>query len=222
MKFICLILLLSLGMIQAQESSPSNEWENYFALTLNADKPRQTTKLAHDLFVQEGQITGLAVDLGFGTGRDSLFLLRQGWKVFALDAARLAKEILLHRAEAEGLSNLELEIASFSEMVLPKNIDLINASFSLPFSDLQAFPAIWKNIVENLRIGGRFSGQFFGDEDEWAQEGSGVFLTENQFLELFNDNFEIEHLNIEKGPNMTANGTIKFWHIFHVVAKKVK
>ena len=49
--------------------------------------------------------------------------------------------------------------------------DLVNASFSLPFAPPGAFDALWARIVASLRPGGRFCGQLFGVNDEWAGTG---------------------------------------------------
>lgn len=199
-------------------SLQAGKWDEYFQNTLNASKPEYTLFLAQQYFEKEGKAAGLAVDLGTGTGRDALFLLNHGWSVLAIDAEPLAIEILLSRAEGD----LEVMISPFSEMTLPENIDLINASLSLPFCSPEDFPACWQKIQDHLAIGGRFAGQLFGDKDDWAADPSRTFLTQEQMLQLFKDNFVLEYLQIEEGLLPTAAGPMKRWHIYHVVAKKIK
>jgi hypothetical protein len=42
-----------------------------------------------------------------------------------------------------------------------------------------------------------------------------------ELLQLFKDQFVIEYLQIEDGPIPCADGKLKHWHVYHVVAKKI-
>ncbi len=225
-KFLFVLFLYVQLPLIAQENSTNQAvkglWDDYFQETLNAARPQYTLSLALQYFEKEGKKSGSAADLGTGTGRDALFLLKKEWKVLAIDAESLAIEILSGRANQENLKALDVMVSSYSEMALPDNLDLINASFSLPFCPPEDFAKCWENISDHLAIGGRFSGQFFGDKDGWAPDSSKTFLTQEQMLQLFNDHFEIEYLQIETGLVPTAEGPMKQWHVFHVVAKKIK
>lgn len=222
--FTILFLVLSTfhASLQSAESATNGYWDEYYQNTLNEQKPRYTLSLAQQYFELDHISPGLAVDLGAGTGRDSLFLLKKGWKVLAIDAEALSIEIILNRAQDENLQNLETNISGFADMTLPDHIDLINASFSLPFCPSEDFSECWNNIVEHLAVGGRFAGQLFGDRDEWASGPSGTFHSQEEMLNLFKDHFVIEYLQIEEGLLPTAVGPMKHWHIFHIVAKKIK
>lgn len=203
--------------------SAGGYWDDYYQNTLNATKPHKTLLLAQQYFLIDEKASGLAVDLGTGTGRDALFLLKKGWNVLAIDAEPLSIEILLNRALEEQIDHhLEVKISTFSDMVLPNNIDLINASLSLPFCSPEDFPECWQKIIDHLAIEGRFAGQLFGDKDEWASDPSRTFHTQEQMLQLFKENFVIEYLQVEEGLLPTAAGPMKRWHIYHVVAKKIK
>ncbi len=217
MKKFLILVMLALAVIP--NTSPlSAEWDEYYNGTIGITEPRQTLKVCESLF----ETPGLAVDLGAGTGRDTLYLLRKGWRVIALDYELLALEIITNRAHNEGLCQFEVQLNTFKDMVLPENVDLINASFSLPFCDPQDFPECWKNIIDHLAIGGRFSGQFFGDQDEWVSNSPEMtFLTEEQIKNLFKDNFEIEYIEVQKGLIPTSQSPNKNWHLVHIVAKKV-
>lgn len=198
-------------------------WEDYYQNTIYASQPRKTALLANKYFQLEGGSEGkFVVDLGTGTGRDSLFFLQEGWNVLALDAEQLAIDILLKRVDPAYLSHLEVETVSFAEMVLPADLDLINASYSLPFCNPCDFPECWEKIVRHLAIGGRFAGQFFGDADDWAQNSSLTIFSLDEMLQLFRDCFSIEYLQIETGLIPCANGKMKYWHVFHVIAKKIR
>jgi SAM-dependent methyltransferase len=204
------------------EGKGKANWDEYYQNTINASNPHLTTKLAHQYFALEAEQVRLAVDLGTGTGRDALFLLKNGWRVLAMDAEEQAIRILLNRAADAKLTGLETMVATFAEMVLPDNIDLINANYSLPFCHPQDFSQCWGNIVDHLALGGRFSGNFFGERDAWADNPEYTFLTEAQVRALFKDRFEIEYFQIDEGNLPTAAGTMKHWHVFHVIAKKIR
>jgi tellurite methyltransferase len=73
------------------------------------------------------QEPGLALDLACGTGRNSLFLAENGWKVTAVDNSAVGVEIARKRAEEKGL-NITFILADLekSEFALkPAAYDLI-------------------------------------------------------------------------------------------------
>lgn len=204
------------------EKYEQGSWDEYFEDTLNITKPQYTLALALKYFAQEDKEPGFAVDLGTGTGRDALFLLEKGWNVLAIDAESLAIEILSNRVLDSDRNRLAVNISPFSDMSLPDRIKLINASFSLPFCSPEDFPDIWQNIVDHLEIGGRFAGQFFGERDEGFSDINPLMFSQDQVMQLFQDHFEVEYLQIEEGLIPAADGSLKRWHTFHVVVKKIK
>ncbi|NQD91165.1 class I SAM-dependent methyltransferase, partial [Pseudomonas sp. CrR25] len=92
---------------------------------------------------------GLALDLGCGAGRDSLELLRHGWRVLAVDMAPQALERLHAQVPAEQAAALHTLCARFEEIELPP-AELINSSFALPLCPPEAFPALWQRIERAL------------------------------------------------------------------------
>jgi membrane dipeptidase len=159
---------------------------------------------------------GLAVDLGAGTGRDTAELLRRGWRVIAIDREREAIERLRDLA-GSGSGRLETHVASYTDVRWPV-CDLVNASYSLPLCPPAEFERLWRRIVDSLRPGGRFCGQLYGVNDEWAGTGL-VVLTRAQVEDLLRE-LEIERLDEVDDDGQTAIGTRKHWHLFHVVARK--
>ena len=79
----------------------SKEWTRYYDAT--RDEPRETLLLALEKFDAESS-TGLAVDLGCGTGRDTAELLRRGWSVLAIDSGEEGIARLKRRAGASSSS----------------------------------------------------------------------------------------------------------------------
>jgi len=95
---------------------------------------------------------------------------------------------------------------------------LVNASYALPLAQPEGFDALWTRIVDSLRPDGRFSGQLFGVNDDWAR--SGVVVKSRAEVEAMLAPFEIERLQEFDGEDTTAIGSRKHWHVFHVVARK--
>jgi SAM-dependent methyltransferase len=182
--------------------------------------PRDTLLAALASFDSESsaQEKGFAVDLGCGDGRDTVELLRRGWRVLGIDSQPEAIGRLLNRPDINP-QLLETQIIRFEEVVLPKVVDLVNASFALPFCPPKHFPNLWEKIVLSLRVGGRFCGQLIGDRDSWAIHSSTNHHNREQ-IEALLQPFEIEMLEEEDHPGKTALNEEKHWHIFHIVARK--
>jgi membrane dipeptidase len=161
-------------------------------------------------------VPGFAVDLGAGTGRDTLELLRRGWRVLAIDGETEAIDRLTELAGSDA-GQLETDVARFERASWPR-CELVNASFSLPFCPPAEFPGLWRRIVESIVSGGRFAGQFFGPNDDWAR--TGLLVQTRAELEELLLPFEVERLDEFEGVGPTATGKTKHWHVHHVVARK--
>ena len=159
-----------------------------------------------------------AVDLGCGSGRDTVEMLRRGWRVLAIDAEASAIEGLQARPDLPRRALLDTEVARFEVTTWPR-AELVNAAFALPLCPASRFPGLWRNIVDSLASGGRFSGQLYGDRDGWAGDSTITFLARDEAEALFDD-FEIERFHEEEEDSITPRGRAKHWHIFHVVARK--
>lgn len=194
----------------------AQDWRAYYAKT-GARPPRETLVRALDAFdVEAGP--GFAVDLGCGGGRDVVEMLRRGWHVLALDAQGSAIEALRALPDLPSTGQLETQISRFEDAHLPR-ADLINSSFALPLCTPDAFPGLWTRITKALSPCGRFTGQLYGDRDQWFGDPSITFHTRAEAVALF-DGFVIEHLREEEDDTVTPRGQSKHWHIFHVTARR--
>jgi SAM-dependent methyltransferase len=202
-------------------STPTTQpdWATYYQAVAGRP-PRDTLLKALENFAAESLInyTGFAVDLGCGDGRDTVELLRRGWRVLAIDGEPQAFDRLLDQSVPQ--AQLETQLIKFETLTLPASVDLINASYCLPFCPPENFPTLWQTIVTSLKTGGRFCGQLFGDRDSWAAFPGRSHQTRSQVEALLNS-FEVEWLEEEEHPGVTAIGEEKHWHIFHIVVRKV-
>lgn len=194
------------------------DWAAYYEKT-GQRPPRPTLIRALDAFDREGRPDGaFAVDLGCGSGRDTIEMLRRGWPVLAVDASPDAFEGLLARPDLPEGARIETRHARFEDMTLPE-CDLVNAAFALPLCPRAAFPAVWDKIVAALRPGGRFSGQFYGDRDSWVGKPDMTHLTRAE-ADGFLAALDVEYFEEEEDDSVTPRGAAKHWHIFHIVARK--
>lgn len=204
--------------MRAQDFAEIRDWPGYFGAVLG--KPaRETLLAALESFEREGRKPGLAVDLGAGEGRDTLELLRRGWRVLATDGHPDAFGHLWPRVPPARRELLTTEEASFADTRIPP-CDLINASFALPFCEPQNFQGLWARIVAAIRPGGRFAGQLFGDRDSWAALPDRSHQTREEVNRML-AGFEFEMMKEEEKDETPDVRKPKHWHVFHVVARKL-
>jgi tellurite methyltransferase len=192
-----------------------SDWRDYYERTA-ARPPRRTL-----LRALEGWADGAdraAVDLGCGHGRDTVELLRRGWRVLAIDAEPAALERLRARPDLPPGAALETLCARFEDAAWPM-ADLVNASFALPLCPPERFPDLWARIERSLKPGGRFSGQLFGTRDAWLGE-AGITFHQRAEVERLLAGFAVELLEEEETDTATPYGKPKHWHLFHIVARK--
>lgn len=162
------------------------------------------------------QAPARALDLGCGAGRDSLHLLAQGWTVIALDSDPRALTCLQEQLGSRtGLTTLCQPFESAQP--LPA-VELINASFALPFCPPAAFAGLWTRIEQALLPGGLFCGHFFGPNDDWAG-GRLSIHSEAELRQLFDD-WQLTSLQELEWDGRTAVGSSKHWHLFEIIARR--
>jgi len=199
-----------------------HRWSSYYKV-VEGRPPRETLTKALEFFAAEANLKAdknrrFAVDLGCGNGRDTAELLRQNWRVLAIDGQAEAIEQLRQRKDLNR-TYLEARVQKFEDLTLPPEVDLINASFCLPFCPAEHFSELWEVIVSSLKTGGRFSGQLFGDRDSWAALSNIVTHTRSQVDQLLQP-FIVEFFEEEEHPGKTALGEDKYWHLYQIVARK--
>jgi len=190
------------------------DWPEFIRRTLNIP-PRRMVVKALDYF---GDFTGFAVELGCGSGIDTIKLVECGWKVYAVDSLSDGFENIMAKLPGDKKDYVECVQAVFEDMDIPE-ADLVYSSFSIPFCRPESFESFWGKIVGAIKPGGRFAGNLFGEKDEWSQMPGVTFVTRDQIDELFRD-FEIEYLREQHQEGQSVLTETKMWHLFEIVARK--
>ncbi len=189
------------------------DWGRFYGFTKDSP-PWQLLVRAAALAPRRGS----ALDLGAGAGRDTRYLLEQGFQVTAVDADPRAVALL---AEISTLPQTRLRVvqSSFEDFAFA-TYDLISAQFALPFLPRDRFTDVFARLKAALVPGGIFAGQFFGVHDQWnTPDRSMTFLTRPEAAALLSDLEAIE-LTEEDVDGHVADGSPKHWHVFHILARR--
>lgn len=99
-------------------------------------------------FLSMGIKPGYAIDLGCGTGRDTIYLIKNGWVVLSIDKED-TKNIIINKLNDEEKNKFNFRCQNFENIELEKN-NLTVANFSIPFCDKNYFDNFWNKIVNNI------------------------------------------------------------------------
>lgn len=190
------------------------DWDTFYRLTKD-NPPWPLLVRAADRAPSKGR----ALDLGAGAGRDTRYLLEQGFDVTAVDADP-GSVALLSAAPQARLRVTQSTFQGF-DFAASGPYDLINAQFTLPFVPKDHFATVFTRLKAALVPGGVFAGQFFGVHDQWNTPDSDMtFLTRAEAEDLLSDLETIE-LSEEDADGQTADGSSKHWHVFHILARRL-
>ncbi|MEP5340896.1 MAG: class I SAM-dependent methyltransferase [Algibacter sp.] len=160
-----------------------------------------------------------AIDLGCGNGIDTFAMLEKGFDVLAIDKDSNAQLLLQKQISPKDMVRLNFQNSSFENLDELPSADLVNASFSLPFCHPHQFEKLWLNIINCISPEGFFCGHFFGPKDSWSSNSDMTFHNLQAVKKLF-EGFELLYFEETAKNGKTLSGKEKFWHVFHVVAKK--
>lgn len=188
----------------------TSDWGSFYRLTKDSP-PWPLLLRAAGLAPGKGR----ALDLGAGAGRDTRYLLEQGFEVTAVDADPRSVALLSALPQAR----LRVVQSSFEDFTLA-TYDLISAQFALPFIPREHFADVFARLKAALALGGVFAGQFFGVRDQWnTPDRAMTFLTRVEAEALLSDLETIE-FSEEDTDGHVADGSPKRWHVFHILARK--
>lgn len=206
-----------LPVISAETES---KWLNYYEWTSKSDKPWPTLSQAIQSFNEEEELDRTAIDLGCGVGKDTAHMVKNNWKVTAIDAEKTAEEFLKKKIPSEKLDQVNFVVSKYEDYLFSEKVKLINASYALPFCSPKNLGDVMQRITQAISVGGRFAGHFFGPEDSGSKDDSMTFLTKKEVLQFFADSFVIEHFEEKEWDGISGSGA-KHWHVFDIIAKKV-
>lgn len=195
-------------------------WPDYYAVTV--DRPAwQTVSEAIRLFAAESGPDApprFAVDLGCGAGRDARKLLRNGWRVLAVDNEPAAIETLLSVTTEDDRARLQTRVADLASFEIPA-CDLVNASVSLQFLHADNYARTFERIAAALAPGGRFAGLLYGDRDEAASDPDVTCPSPDEIRAWLSD-FEIESWSEREEDGKMALGDPHHIHLIEIVARR--
>lgn len=145
--------------------------KEYFQETVTIDVSHLYTDFLNS--VPKG---GHLLDAGCGSGRDSLFFLKKGYKVSAFDASpQLAKF-------ASNLTGINVESATFQSITLSEKFDGIWACASLLHVPDEDLKTAFMKLKNALKPGGILYCSFKVAKESWTDERGRLFtaMTETQ------------------------------------------
>ena len=161
--------------------------EEYFNSTLNVDMTN-TYKPFLKLVPKDGKI----LDLGCGSGRDSMNFIKLGYEVTAVDGSKeLAKK-------ASALLGKEVIASTFEELELKEKFHGIWACASLLHIKREDLKIVLNNLYNNLDDNGVFYMSFKYGEKEYVDDKNRYFncFTDESIISFINENTKYNILGL--------------------------
>ena len=184
------------------------DWTNYQNKTYGDD----ACKLIID-FLDKYKVDS-AIDLGCGSGNETVYMIKNGIKVLAIDR-QLNQDFILNRLSDSEKQLISFKESSFEDVELPRT-NLLTAFFSIPFCNPDNFDELWNKIYNSIEDNGYFVGQLFGDRDAWNVVDSINTFPIDKVKEYLKK-FKIIKLEEVEYVRESDN---KKWHFYDIIAQK--
>ena len=161
--------------------------EEYFNSTLNVDMTNTYKEFLK--LVPEG---GKILDLGCGSGRDSMNFMKLGYEVTSVDGSKeLAKK-------ASALLGKEVIVSTFEELELKEKFHGIWACASLLHIKREDLKTVLNNLYNNLDDNGVFYMSFKYGEKEYVDDKNRYFncFTDESIISFINENTKYNILGL--------------------------
>lgn len=180
----------------------------YYQSTVDVDMSSLYQK-----FLQYVEDEGHILDAGCGSGRDSLYFLKQGYQVTAVDASR---ELVRLSSELLGQKVLQVK---FQELEFKEEFDGIWACASLLHISREEIKAVLGRLLDGLKNQGTIYMSFKYGDCEVIKDGRLFnYYDENSFMELKNKFEELEIIETWKTIDAREKRTDEYW--FNVIGRK--
>ena len=117
--------------------------QKYYYNTENA-LPHPMVKKVIDMNIKPEN----AIDLGCGAGRDTIYLIKNGWNVLSIDKED-TKQIISSKLDNVEIKKFRFARQNFENIKLEKT-KLLVANFSIPFCKKECFNQFWNKIVDSI------------------------------------------------------------------------
>lgn len=196
-------------------------WEAYFKSKLR--DPPAGFIVEGVKAIQQKNADKTALDLGCGVGHETLVLLKAGYKVIAIDSQPEAFEYMKLQPNIQQYQgNLKPIISTFEKLdfqAIPQ-VDLVIASFSLPFMKPQDFNRIWQQVVTKVKPGGYFIGNFFAPDFSFFADKFRHSMTFHNKMEAMSLLHGFEIVGFQE-VNVPATKPGKMNHYYAFIGKKL-
>ena len=129
-----------------------NKWDEYYKKSIS-ESPSLILQKFFDMDFDKDIEIKRAIDLGCSSGKETVFLLKQGYSVISVDKEVAVRDIIKNRISED--SRIEFIIDKFGAVELPKT-NLIVANFSIPFCVPKYFKKLCTKITESIVEGRLF------------------------------------------------------------------
>ena len=155
-----------------------------------------------------------AIDLGCGSGNETVYMIKNGIKVLAIDR-QLNQDFILNRLSDNEKKMISFKESSFEDVELPKT-QMLTAFFSIPFCNPNNFDELWNKIYNSIEDDGYFVGQLFGDRDAWN-----VVDSINTFpIDKVKDYLKKYRIIKLEEVEYVRESDNKKWHFYDIIAQK--
>lgn len=175
--------------------------ESFVSATLHADMRAQ-----YEPFLALLPPGARILDAGCGSGRDSLYFLRHGYQVTAVDGS---EAMVRHTSDLTGQPAL---LMKFEEIDFVETFDAIWASASLLHVPKSEIDNIIERLARALVPGGVFYLSFkYGEAERFASDRLFSDYTEVSFAELLKKHPALAEIEVRKTPDVRPGLENEYW-----------
>ena len=173
--------------------------EEFYARTVGVKIPH-----LYEPFLKFVPPGGQILDIGCGSGRDSLYFLQAGYEVTAVDPSPTMREL------ASRLIGKPVFAGSFEELDYKNAFHGVWACASLLHVSRQNMTRVTKQLTDALKIGGVLYASFKARDADWMEEGRYFTgYTQASLKALLAENPELEIRNVWETEDVGRPGL--FW-----------